>query len=45
MMVSIFPDADSDAGLSTNNKIEIEAKAKVWADLDDFNAPSQPISA
>jgi hypothetical protein len=40
ILVSLFPDSDSDAGLnSATEKIIIEGKAYTWTTMESFNAP------
>ena len=43
MLVSVFPEADTDAGLDTaKQNVTIIAKAVPWVNLADFKAPPQP---
>jgi hypothetical protein len=45
-MVSLFPDVETDLGLSTTlSVIQIDGSSKDWADLDSFNSPTQPVAA
>ena len=46
MMISIFPETDADTGLvAAADKIEIIAKAKLWAAMGDFNVMGKPDDA
>jgi hypothetical protein len=46
IMISFFPETESDSGLDSSTKnIIVEGKANSWADLDDFNVPSVPNAA
>lgn len=40
MMISIFPDADADAGLTSGKKIVLEGKSLAWEALTAFSAPA-----
>ena len=44
MLVSIFPEADTDTGIdtATTKSVTIIAKAVAWANNADFKAPDQP---
>jgi hypothetical protein len=46
MVVSLFPEVESDPGLAANTKfVKIEATAVAWEDNANFGLPAQPAAA
>jgi len=45
MLISLFPEVEGDAGLTTNLTIDITVQAAMFETLSDLSAPSQPTKA